>query len=155
MSGPISDYECETCGKAFPAGGHARDQHCEDTGHCSPEFECPSCPRWFNSEQACEQHIDATGHYWETWDSDGYGCRCCMDTWATEMDRDDHEQEDHFYCSECDRFFDSYYSLDQASLSRRPPNRLQRLTQYFLCSTSVPESTEVKISSVPFATVAS
>ncbi|POR35454.1 Uncharacterized protein TPAR_04355 [Tolypocladium paradoxum] len=105
------DFECGTCGKTFPAGWQARENHCNATGHSEPDYECDSCPRWFNSEEAREQHMDATGHWC-------FECACCDDTWSTEEELIDHEHEDHLYCSDCDRFFQHFNGLQQHLNSR-------------------------------------
>jgi hypothetical protein len=55
-------YECDTCAKLFPAGRYARDDHCRATDHLPPEFECDTCPRWFGSQQACNQHMRDKSH---------------------------------------------------------------------------------------------
>ncbi len=63
-------YTCFTCGKQFPAGWEARDSHCRAKGHQSPWYECETCPRWFNSEHACAQHMEALGHFYDDEDED-------------------------------------------------------------------------------------
>ncbi|PHH90137.1 hypothetical protein CDD83_4419 [Cordyceps sp. RAO-2017] len=102
------DFECGTCGKGFPGGWRARESHCNATGHARPAFECDVCPRWFNSQLACNQHMMDTGH-WPTVEQ--YECGFCRDTWSTEEQRDEHERRDHNYCAECDRCFMSYNNL--------------------------------------------
>lgn len=32
-------------------------------------------------------------------------CHICEDTWATEGDQTVHENEGHYYCADCNRFF--------------------------------------------------
>lgn len=98
----INDYTCGTCLRTFPAGWKARENHCDATGHMRPTFECDSCARFFGSEKAQWQHMDACNHF--AWD-----CRFCNETWPTEDRRDEHEQDEHghFDCDRCDRFFGS------------------------------------------------
>ncbi|KAK4124525.1 hypothetical protein N657DRAFT_644765 [Parathielavia appendiculata] len=50
-------FECGDCGRAFPAGWRARDQHCEATGHSRPEYECDICDAYFDSEYSRRQHM--------------------------------------------------------------------------------------------------
>ncbi|KAM4061858.1 putative zinc finger protein [Hirsutella rhossiliensis] len=110
-----SDFECGTCGKTFPAGWRARDNHCNSTGHSRPSFECDVCPRWFGSQQACNQHMRDTGH-WQT--VERYECACCYDTWPTEEQCTEHEHQDHNYCAECNRTFQNFNNLTMHLRSR-------------------------------------
>ncbi|KAK4112878.1 hypothetical protein N656DRAFT_731338 [Canariomyces notabilis] len=105
------DYECGTCGKVFPAGWRARENHCRATGHEPPDFECERCPRWFRSWQACFQHMSAKNHF-------ALECHICDETWPTEEDRTTHENEDHYYCADCDRNFRNYNNLKMHLQSR-------------------------------------
>ncbi|KAM4058366.1 zinc-finger double-stranded RNA-binding domain-containing protein [Hirsutella rhossiliensis] len=109
------DFECDTCGKTFPAGWRARDNHCNSTGHSRRSFECDVCPRWFGSQQACNQHMRDTGH-WQT--VERYECACCYDTWPTEERCTEHEHQDHNYCAECNRTFQNFNNLTMHLRSR-------------------------------------
>ncbi|PWI67648.1 hypothetical protein PCL_03002 [Purpureocillium lilacinum] len=108
------NFECGTCGRAFPAGWRARDNHCRATGHAPPDFECETCSRWFRSRRACDQHMDATDHWQRP-----YTCSCCSLTWRTEERCVQHEHEDHYYCNECCRGFESYNNIRMHLNSRR------------------------------------
>jgi DNA-directed RNA polymerase subunit RPC12/RpoP len=106
----VMDYECGTCGKVFPAGWRARENHCRATGHEPPDFECERCPRWFRSWQACFQHMSAKNHF-------ALECHICDETWPTEEDRTTHENEDHYYCADCDSTFRNYNNIKMVSIS--------------------------------------
>ena len=103
------DFCCGTCGKAFPAGWRARDNHLRSTGHQAPDFECGTCARDFGSERARFQHMNDCNHFpWK--------CSLCCDTWPTEDRRNEHEHEVHSYCGECDRVFSNYNNLRMVRL---------------------------------------
>ena len=101
--------ECLTCGKSFAAGWAARDAHCNALGHEAPEFECASCPKWFMSRRACEQHMDDTNHW-------PYVCQFCDESWPTREQCDEHEADEHPYCEDCDRTFQSQSALNAVSI---------------------------------------
>lgn len=110
-------YECYTCEKAFPAGWQARENHCRATGHSAPPFECDTCPRYFGSQRACNDHMNTLGHFADDSD-DSYECDICDETWPSEEDLMEHEIRDHYYCDECDRTFQSYNNIRAVSLTR-------------------------------------
>jgi len=69
---------------------------------CIVEYQCETCPRRFGSPHAVEQHMDALGH----WFYDGIECReGCGEWFDNESDRVGHEIEDHFWCGDCDWYF--------------------------------------------------
>ncbi|KAK0648718.1 hypothetical protein B0T16DRAFT_427714 [Cercophora newfieldiana] len=104
-------FECGDCGKEFPAGWQARDKHCRLTGHSRPEFECDRCDAWFRSERARWQHMEAKNHFF-------WGCNDCNETWPTEVQRENHEIDEHCYCRECDRYFSSDNGIQMHLRSR-------------------------------------
>ncbi|KAI1422462.1 hypothetical protein F5Y12DRAFT_717359 [Xylaria sp. FL1777] len=105
------DFECGTCGKVFESGWRARENHLRSTGHSAPEFECNRCSRYFGSERARFQHMDAMNHFeWE--------CSICDETWPTDGQRIEHEHDNHNYCSECQRTFMSHNNLKMHLNSR-------------------------------------
>lgn len=106
----IAMYECGTCGKVFPAGWRARDNHCRATGHCAPDYECDTCDRWFSSDDAKWQHMERKNHF--AWD-----CDDCDETWPTEKRLKEHQVDDHFYCDDCDRYFNSLNNIKMVSKS--------------------------------------
>jgi hypothetical protein len=117
-------FECGDCGKVFPAGWRARDQHCEATGHSRPEYECDTCDAYFGSEYARRQHMTAKGHFYDNSSSDSYrasswDCPQCDDCFDTEEECDEHMVEDHLYCCECDRFFMNYNNIKQVRIFTR------------------------------------
>lgn len=75
------------------------------TGHEPPEFECIDCDRYFGSQQAVNQHMDALDHW------GGYPCDDCSDTFSDEKNLREHEEVKHFYCSPCDQYFQSYDNI--------------------------------------------
>jgi len=97
-------FECYTCEKQFYAGFRARENHCASTGHIAPPHECATCPRWFKSASACNQHMNDKNHF-------PYECSVCDETWPTEKDCADHEKDEHNYCADCERTFASYNNL--------------------------------------------
>lgn len=46
-------------------------------------------------------------------DSDLYGCDDCSDVFSEEGDLRYHEQQYHYYCDPCDRYFESWNNLNQ------------------------------------------
>ncbi|ROW09438.1 hypothetical protein VMCG_02207 [Cytospora schulzeri] len=96
--------ECGSCGKVFPAGFQARENHCRSTGHSPPTFECDRCHRWFNSENARWQHMDSLNHF-------AHECSQCDETYPTEEEVEEHEIDDHYYCANCDRTFMNYNNI--------------------------------------------
>lgn len=105
------DFECGTCGKAFPAGWQARDKHCNALGHHPPAFECYTCPRILRSERARYQHALDLNHFENE-------CSLCDETYPTPEEQTAHEHEDHLYCRDCKRYFQSYHNLKQVSIWR-------------------------------------
>ncbi|KAL7627146.1 hypothetical protein AAE478_003922 [Parahypoxylon ruwenzoriense] len=105
------DFECGTCHKVFEAGWRARENHLRSTGHRAPAFECDGCSRYFRSETARFQHMEALNHFeWE--------CSICDETWPTEDRQIEHEHEDHNYCGECRKTFPNYNNLKMHLNSR-------------------------------------
>ncbi|KAF1734773.1 Zinc finger and BTB domain-containing protein 17 [Beauveria bassiana] len=67
-------------------------------------YECQDCGREFNTERAMMQHKDAKNHR-------PFECHVCYDTFWDEEDREEHEHDDHHYCADCDRHFQSFNNL--------------------------------------------
>ena len=111
-----SSFECGTCGRAFPAGLQARTNHINSTGHDIPDFECDSCPRYFNSEAARFQHMNAKNHFY-------YECEICYETYPTDRMRTQHEYDDHDYCAECGKTFMNSNNLRMVTLQPSPALR--------------------------------
>lgn len=53
-------WPCESCGKRF-VSQEARDNHVDATGH-SIQWICEECTKSFSTEKGLEQHQEATGH---------------------------------------------------------------------------------------------
>ncbi|KAF4582188.1 putative zinc finger protein [Ophiocordyceps camponoti-floridani] len=106
---PNRHFECGSCGKEFPHGCQARDNHCSSTGHSMPEYECDTCHRFYKTERACFQHMDDCNH----WNRTFYKCGLC-DQRVRYLSKDSlvqHEYDEHDYCSDCDRIFQNYNNL--------------------------------------------
>lgn len=103
-------FECGTCGKGFPAGWAARDNHCRSTGHSPPTYECDTCDAWFYAHHSKWQHMEAKNHF-------AWKCDDCVETWPTEEQLKEHQVDDHFYCAGCDRYFNSRNNLKMVSSS--------------------------------------
>ncbi|PHH85428.1 hypothetical protein CDD83_424 [Cordyceps sp. RAO-2017] len=102
-------FECGTCGKEFPSGWQARENHCYSTGHAQPDHECDTCHRWFRSRAACAQHMNDTGHWVKP--CRPYACSLCDDTWSSKGDLTQHEHYSHNYCADCRRVFQNLNNL--------------------------------------------
>ncbi|KAK5653746.1 hypothetical protein OQA88_7902 [Cercophora sp. LCS_1] len=98
-------FECGTCGKEFRAGWEAREQHCDATGHDRPRFECDTCDACFRNERALLNHMSAKDHF--TW-----RCGDCGEVFPDEDELEDHEIDEHLYCSECDRYFTTQNGIE-------------------------------------------
>ncbi|KAK3997910.1 hypothetical protein QBC44DRAFT_255087 [Cladorrhinum sp. PSN332] len=109
-------YECGDCGKAFPAGWQARQNHCHSTGHTPPEFECDSCDMWFDDNYDRSQHMK--DYYHEDDYLEYFECSICIELFTTSEERVDHEVEDHHYCSDCQRSFINRNNIKQHLNSR-------------------------------------
>ncbi|KAK4452196.1 hypothetical protein QBC34DRAFT_399420 [Podospora aff. communis PSN243] len=106
-------FECGTCGKEFPAGWRARENHYKSTGHLPPAFECDTCDAWFRSNNAKWQHMAVKNHFaWRCRDPD------CEQTWPTEEQLKEHEIEDHYLCNKCDRYFSNLNNIRMHLRSR-------------------------------------
>lgn len=44
-----------------------------------------------------------------------YQCELCDETWPSEEELQDHEVQDHFYCANCDRDFNTLNNIRQVS----------------------------------------
>ncbi|KAJ8126328.1 hypothetical protein O1611_g7310 [Lasiodiplodia mahajangana] len=92
----------------YPAFGsqQAPIQHNAAAGHeQSPfKFPCQRCPYVFTAQFAADDHMYASNHY-------KYQCHCCLMTQPTEDMIKQHEAEAHYWCSKCERGFQSYNSI--------------------------------------------
>lgn len=106
-------FTCGTCWREFPAGWHSREQHMKATGHEQPDFECNDCDRYFATQKAVNQHMDALGHWADSEESDktDYECDDCSDVFSEEEKLREHEVEDHFYCDTHDRYYQDRNSI--------------------------------------------
>lgn len=105
------EYECGTCGKEFPRGWRARDQHCEATGHSPPAYECDRCERHFSTYDAMFQHMESKNHFL-------YECQQCQETWPDKRQLKEHEANDHrptldYECDTCGRGFRTHDAMSQ------------------------------------------
>ncbi|KAF9807915.1 hypothetical protein IEO21_08032 [Rhodonia placenta] len=68
---------------------------------------CDPCGRWFVNSSALEQHEqDSPKHR-------PFECPVCDDRFQDEEDVDEHREEEHNCCIECERYFGSYGALEQ------------------------------------------
>ncbi|KXX77140.1 Zinc finger X-chromosomal protein [Madurella mycetomatis] len=82
-----------------------------ECGHHAPAFECDACTRYFDSERARFQHMEALNHFeWE--------CSVCDETWPTDTRRTEHEYDDHYYCRQCQEPFRNQNDLKMHLNSR-------------------------------------
>lgn len=104
----VDDFTCGTCLKQFPSGWRARDKHCAALGHSRPTFECETCPRYFKTDAARWQHMDACNHF-------SIECDMCDETWPTMDMLREHERDDHDYwhCEECGDGFYAEWELQE------------------------------------------
>ncbi|RDA82927.1 hypothetical protein CP532_6057 [Ophiocordyceps camponoti-leonardi (nom. inval.)] len=112
---PNEYFECGTCGKAFPRGLQARNNHCSSTGHSWPRYECDVCHRYFRTEAACFQHMNDTSH----WNRTFYDCAVCDDRFDSDSELTEHHHYEHNYCSDCERHFQSFNNLKMHLRSRQ------------------------------------
>lgn len=110
-------WTCGTCWRDFGSYS-AREQHLNACHHYAPRYECDTCSRYFGSRAAVSQHMDALDH-WEDDDDLPYQCdeSYCFDRFETEEELNEHNIEEHWYCDECDRYFDSRSNIRQV----KPP----------------------------------
>ncbi|KAL0929921.1 zinc finger protein [Colletotrichum truncatum] len=106
-------FTCGTCWQTWPTW-RSRDQHVAAKFHEVPDFECDSCDRYFQSQQAVEQHMNALDHWAESAsDEADYYCDydSCSEGFGDEEELRNHEIEEHFYCDSCDREFQDLNSI--------------------------------------------
>lgn len=110
--------QCETCDRIF-GSYEAAEQHMNALDHWD-SYQCDTCDRVFGSSHAVEQHMDALSHW-----GDGYNYECglCGDYFSSESDRYDHEIEECYYCSDCDREFYSEQAIQQVRICTQPATR--------------------------------
>lgn len=133
----MADYPaCGSCQKTFPAGVRARDNHCRSTGHDWPVYECDTCGDVFGSRASRLQHMQALDHFdYDVVSGNVYGseddveCNRCYDTFPNDEERVEHEHDEHLYCHDCDRDFQSHNNLRMVVTrppTSQPPNHGQR-----------------------------
>ncbi|KAI0022556.1 hypothetical protein F4780DRAFT_777616 [Xylariomycetidae sp. FL0641] len=108
----MPDWTCGTCWRTFTSWG-ARQQHMDALYHEEPMYECDSCARYFVSPQAKMQHMYALNHH--EYECDFYHCD---ETFPDEEELREHEIDDHFYCDDCDRVFQSLNNIKMHLNSR-------------------------------------
>jgi len=86
----------------------ARENHCAATGHRRPQFECDTCGAYCNTENERWQHMLQSNHFF-------WQCDKCDHIWPTEQQLKDHVVNDHWYCSECKRPFQSQNNIKMVS----------------------------------------
>ncbi|KAF7538398.1 hypothetical protein G7054_g2979 [Neopestalotiopsis clavispora] len=118
-------FACGTCWQTWPSW-ESRDQHVAAKFHEVPEFECETCHRYFGSEHAMEQHMDALGHWADSCsDEPEWSCNYyyCNEAFNDEDSLRSHEVEDHFWCDPCEREF-----IDHNAIKNHLNSRVHRGT---------------------------
>ncbi|TLS20370.1 uncharacterized protein PpBr36_11358 [Pyricularia pennisetigena] len=59
----MKHFQCGTCAEVFLKGRQAREDHISSSQHHHPAFECDSCPRFFRSEGARQDHMRDCNHF--------------------------------------------------------------------------------------------
>ncbi|KAI1503082.1 hypothetical protein F5X99DRAFT_133938 [Biscogniauxia marginata] len=103
-------WTCGTCGREF-ATCKSRQQHMDALCHSMPPHECDTCERYFGSRRVVENHMNALGHW-------NYECDFCYEKFSVVEELNEHEIEDHYYCSDCDRTFMNYNNVKMHLNSR-------------------------------------
>ncbi|KAK4223681.1 hypothetical protein QBC38DRAFT_372664 [Podospora fimiseda] len=109
-------FECGDCGKGFPSGWRARENHCNATGHNPPEFECDTCDLWFDDNYDKSEHMKNWGH--QNDNLNYYECDICIELFTNRQDRTDHEVDHHHWCRDCQRQFINRNNIKQHLNSR-------------------------------------
>ncbi|KAH9897432.1 hypothetical protein F4778DRAFT_771869 [Xylariomycetidae sp. FL2044] len=79
-------------------------------------WDCDTCNRKFNSWHARIQHMDAKGH-------SAPECSHCDDTFANHQACKEHEIEQHYWCPDCKRTFQSSNNIKMHMNSRHHRGR--------------------------------
>ncbi|KAK3347534.1 hypothetical protein B0H65DRAFT_547357 [Neurospora tetraspora] len=111
-------YPCAFCSSCY-LNERDLDEHCEaETDYWSSPhrpgdeaFGCNICHLWWDDEDFCLEHMEEEDHF-------GFECRCCYHFSRSKDARIKHEVEKHFFCKECDRFFNNINSIKQHLNSR-------------------------------------
>jgi hypothetical protein len=105
-------FECETCTRVFSTQNGC-DQHMTALGHWAVRYNCETCTRQFLSERAAQQHMSAVGHW-----ALRFSCQTCnLQFRSSEMANQHMRQEGHYrnYCKSCQRQFNSENNLQMVS----------------------------------------
>ncbi|KAI0121923.1 hypothetical protein F4814DRAFT_194350 [Daldinia grandis] len=103
-------WTCGTCEREFVTW-RSREQHMDALDHSTPEHECDKCSRFFNSRSAAVNHMNVKNHWF-------HECSICNETRPTDDQVKEHEIEEHFYCADCDRTFNTYNNIKMHLNSR-------------------------------------
>lgn len=112
-------FTCGTCGREFPAGWRAREQHMNATGHCEPDYECNTCDAYYDCEYDRDLHMNRMGHWVDlSYRLPGpygeiYECGFCEFCFDDEDDLHVHEASEHYYCAPCSREFRNHNNIEQ------------------------------------------
>lgn len=101
-------FECDVCEECFDSRYWFHD-HVNEYDHF---ISCDSCGKNFYTQQSCDQHMDAVGHW-------PFECDTCTRAFGCEEDRDEHmDRVGHwkYYCQECERKFNSQNGLNMVSI---------------------------------------
>ncbi|KAL2862243.1 C2H2-type zinc finger protein [Aspergillus lucknowensis] len=101
-------YECEVCTRTFRTQ-NACNQHMDAVGHWAPRYECETCTKTFCSSNAANQHMNSVGHW-----APKIPCETCNSKFHTQSAADQHmKAKAHYrnYCKSCDRRFQNANNL--------------------------------------------
>ena len=102
-----SMYFCDECGKQFPSGWNALENHCRDTGHYHQAIVDCYGEDFYDDYDDSDEDIDDY--------DDDLECDDCDSIFDTEEELTQHEIDEHWYCSECDWYFNSHGSIKSVS----------------------------------------
>ncbi|OJJ03184.1 hypothetical protein ASPVEDRAFT_133608 [Aspergillus versicolor CBS 583.65] len=108
----MDDYghwpECEVCPATFRTQ-RACNQHMNARGHWAPRYECETCTSSFRLQSAATKHMNAMKHW-----APKVSCETCNNKFQTQSAADQHMKAlSHYrnYCKSCDRRFDNENNL--------------------------------------------
>lgn len=103
-------FRCADCTLGF-YDEDDRDNHCEWEDHYpgTDGYGCYVCSSAFSKESKLLEHARIKGH-------SRYECDDCGRLSVSEEARTKHEVEAHFFCRECDRYFQSINNIKQVCI---------------------------------------
>ncbi|THW80430.1 hypothetical protein D6D17_09860 [Aureobasidium pullulans] len=112
----MGSYECDSCTRCFESW-KACQQHMNALGHWRWPHECDTCYSRFSTLRGSVDHMNKKDHW-----SYPYDCETCDLAFRSEDARDRHQNDEGHYkdlhCSDCDRYFRHANNLAQHTNSR-------------------------------------